>query len=291
MAKIDLFRKDWLDVVFEHRNKQYGAYKLRIESPRTTTLAFFGGIALFGVLFLVPSILSAYFEDEVAIHTGKIEYFPKTIDKEVELKDIVLPEEKLKEVEEIPVTVREEAPSSASASIIDQIKFVAPNIVTSSEITEELPSQSAFTNASVGTKTIEGNVEGQIVLNGNVGTNVLGEEGAENTEDFGNAIVNVVQVKAEPFDGMVKFSKSFVSRFKNLDLGMNNVEKIQVILSFVVEKDGSLTDIRILRDPGYGAGAEAVRVLKSMPDWKPALQNGKNVRSQFTLPITIQINN
>ncbi|TDS64349.1 energy transducer TonB [Myroides indicus] len=289
MSKMDLFRKDWLDVVFEHRNKRYGAYKLRMESPRTTTFAFFGGIALFGVLFLAPSVLSSYFEDEIAMNTGTIEYLPEIIDKEVELKDLVLPEEEPKAAAEIPVAIKEEAPPAAPASIVDQIKFLTPDIANSSEVKEELPPQSVFANANVGAENIKGNVEGQIVINGNAGTNVLGEDGAENTEDSGNAIIHAVQIKAEPIGGMTKFSRSFVSRFKNLDLGMN-VEKIQVILSFVVEKDGSLTDIRILRDPGYGAGAEAIRVLKTMPNWKAAMQNGKNVRSQFTLPITIQVN-
>ncbi len=63
------------------------------------------------------------------------------------------------------------------------------------------------------------------------------------------------------------------------------------MLGFVVEKDGTLTDIKVLRDPGYGIGKVAEKVLRSMPKWKPAVQNGRSVRSQFTLPITIQVGN
>ena len=63
-----------------------------------------------------------------------------------------------------------------------------------------------------------------------------------------------------------------------------------VKLKFVVEKDGSFTDIKVVEDK-HGLGNEAVRVLKSMPKWKPAQHNGKTVRSQFTLPIKVRVNN
>ncbi|HTG67178.1 MAG TPA: energy transducer TonB, partial [Flavobacterium sp.] len=59
-------------------------------------------------------------------------------------------------------------------------------------------------------------------------------------------------------------------------------------VSFVVEKDGSLTDIKVLRDIGYGTGKEAIRVLQKSPKWNPGIQNGKPVRVQYSLPITIQ---
>lgn len=58
-----------------------------------------------------------------------------------------------------------------------------------------------------------------------------------------------------------------------------------VYVSFVVEKDGSLTDIKLLRDIGLGCGQEALRVVKEMPKWKPAKLKGEIVRMQFNLPI------
>lgn len=64
--------------------------------------------------------------------------------------------------------------------------------------------------------------------------------------------------------------------------------KGNVFVTFVVEKDGSLTDIKVLRDIGYGTGKEAIRVLKSSPKWIPGEQNGKKVRVQYSLPIRIQ---
>ena len=68
-------------------------------------------------------------------------------------------------------------------------------------------------------------------------------------------------------------------------------KKIQgkVILSFIVEKDGSIGEVKILKDIGYGCGDEAVRIIKSMPKWKPAKQRGKAVRQQFTLPVIFEL--
>jgi protein TonB len=79
----------------------------------------------------------------------------------------------------------------------------------------------------------------------------------------------------------------------------NNFEKpeidglstIRVIVSFVIEKDGSMTDILVKRDPGYGIGKEAIRVLKSLrTKWTPGLIGTKPVRTSYDLPITIQVN-
>jgi protein TonB len=64
----------------------------------------------------------------------------------------------------------------------------------------------------------------------------------------------------------------------------------KIYVSFVVEKDGSITAIKVVRDPGYGLGKEAERVLKSVKTkWSPGIQNGKPVRASFNLPITINI--
>ena len=63
----------------------------------------------------------------------------------------------------------------------------------------------------------------------------------------------------------------------------------KVYVSFVVERDGSISNVKVLRDIGYGCGEEAVRVVKAMPHWKPGMQRGKNVRVQYTLPLNFQI--
>lgn len=111
---------------------------------------------------------------------------------------------------------------------------------------------------------------------------------SEEDQNIANETFSLPTVKAEYPGGMSAFSKQFITRFRTPDIDQG-VSRIQVIVMFVVEKDGTLTNFKVARDPGYGTGAEAVRVLNSMPKWKPAILDGKAVRSQFTLPITIQV--
>lgn len=93
-----------------------------------------------------------------------------------------------------------------------------------------------------------------------------------------------VEVHPEFPRGIEKFYAFVAKNYK-----MPNEEGVKgtVFVVFVVEKDGSLTDIKILKDIGYGTGKEAVRVLKLSPNWKPAELNGKKVRCSYSLPITL----
>ncbi len=101
-----------------------------------------------------------------------------------------------------------------------------------------------------------------------------------------NAIINSSGVEVQPEfpGGLDKFYEFIGKNYKlpNIQIGG------KVITSFVIEKDGSVTDIKVLKDIGYNTGNEAIKVLKKCPKWKPAMQNGRNVRCQYTLPITIQ---
>jgi Gram-negative bacterial TonB protein C-terminal len=97
-----------------------------------------------------------------------------------------------------------------------------------------------------------------------------------------------VDVEAAPPGGMEAFYKKFASLFTPPEVD-EGVSQIRILLAFVVEKDGTFTDIRVIRDGGYpDAGKEAIRVLKRMPNWKPAIINGQSVRSQYSLPFVVR---
>lgn len=108
----------------------------------------------------------------------------------------------------------------------------------------------------------------------------------ETTNVSDNTIYNTagIEVKPEFPGGMDKFYK-FIAENYNCP----KVEKLagKVYVTFVVEKEGSLTDIKVLRDIGYGTGKEAIRVLKISPKWMPGQQNGRTVRCTYSLPIAI----
>ncbi|MDM1351321.1 energy transducer TonB [Myroides marinus] len=284
MAKNDLFRKDWLDIVFENRNKAYGAYKLRKNSSYTTIMSLVAGIFLFSAVFVIPSVVSNLFASEETAMVDvvyDIPITPKDLDDELfipkEEPEVELPEEKVETV----------------LSRVKEVKYTEFEAVHASNNTEEPASVDDFIEANPGANNVEANEDGVIAINEDRTDNPAevaklddAREGVKKEED--NKVYLGVSYKAEPYETMTKFSSNFVSKFRTPDIEAGTKE-IKVIMSFIVEKDGRLTDIKVLRDPGYGAGQEAIRVLKTMPKWKPALNNDKAVRSQFTLPITIRI--
>lgn len=104
------------------------------------------------------------------------------------------------------------------------------------------------------------------------------------TED--NKVYNQTDLEEKPDfpGGMEKFYKFIGMNFQTPE---EDGLKGKVYVTFVVEKDGSLTDIKVLRDIGFGTGKEAIRVLNKCPKWTPGEQNGMKVRVLYSLPITI----
>lgn len=95
-----------------------------------------------------------------------------------------------------------------------------------------------------------------------------------------------VEVKPEYEGGIKEFYNCIRDNFKMPTTKEPVTGK--VFVAFVVEKDGSLTDIKVLRDVGYGTADEAIKVIQVCKKWRPAMHNGKNVRCSFMLPIAIQ---
>lgn len=98
-----------------------------------------------------------------------------------------------------------------------------------------------------------------------------------------------VQQKATPKEGMAVFYKNFAAAFE-LPEFPSDVNEVKLRLRFVVEKDGSFSNFEVL-DGQYGLDELVITTMKKMPAWTPAMHNGKNVRSYFTLPIKINVNN
>jgi protein TonB len=108
----------------------------------------------------------------------------------------------------------------------------------------------------------------------------------ETTKVESDSIYNTAGIEVKPDfpGGMGEFYKYFAKNYRT-----PNVKKLngKVYVTFVIERDGSIVDIKVLRDIGYGTGEEAIRVLNNSPKWLPGEQDGKKVRCSFTLPITI----
>jgi protein TonB len=259
--KLDLLKKQWLDIVFEGRNKSYGAYDLRKRSANITFRALIIGAIVFAVAVATPKILDfigSATEDDVAL--------------DQKITTIKLPP-KEQPKENIP-------PPPPPPPKVDQVKFVKPVVAKTNEVTEEPPKIEEIKDKKLGDETIKGDPDAPMTVEpvGNGPKEVVEED---------NSIYNSagIEVKPEFPGGMAKFLNFIKNNYSPPD---EEGLKGRVIVSFVVEKDGSLTDIKVLKDIGYGTGAEAIRVLKKCPRWTPAEQNGKKVRCSYQLPIAIE---
>jgi len=258
--KLDLLKNQWLEIVFEGRNKLYGAYELRKTNGKTTLRSLIIGGVIFIFLVSIPVLANL---------------IPDSSDDAVldqKITTVKLPP-KEKPKENLP-------PPPPPPPKVDQVKFVKPVVAKAEEVTEEPPKVEEIKDKKIGTETIKGDPDAELSVEpvGNGPSQVVEED---------NAIYNTAGIEVKPDfpGGLEKFYK-FVG--KNFQVPEEEGLKGKVFVTFVVEKDGSLTDIKVIRDIGYGTGKEAIRVLKSCPKWNPGEQNGKKVRVLYSLPISIQ---
>lgn len=258
--KLDLLKNQWLEIVFEGRNKSYGAYDLRKSITKNTVRAFIIGTILFGLLVSIPTILRM-------IPDGSED---TTIDTKITAVKLP-PKEKPKE--NLP-------PPPPPPPKVDQVKFVKPVVAKADEVVEEIVVVKELKDKNIGKETIKGDPDADLTIEP-VGTGVAAVVEEDNT------VYNQAGIEVKPDfpGGMAAFGK-FIE--KNYQTPEEEGLKGKVYVTFVVEKDGSLTDIKVLRDIGYGTGKEAIRVLNRCPKWSPGEQNGKKVRCTFSLPISIQ---
>jgi protein TonB len=258
--KLDLIKDQWLEIVFEGRNKVYGAYELRKTNQKTTLRALIIGSVLFGLAVAMPLIINMIpdSQDDTSLDT--------------KITTVKLPP-KEKPKENIP-------PPPPPPPKVDQVKFVKPVVAKAEEVVEEPPKIVEIKDKKLGAETIKGDPDAELTVEpvGNGPADIVDDNNIYNTAG--------IEVKPDFPGGMAKFYK-FVGNNYRTPEELESSGKVYV--SFVVEKDGSLTDIKVVRDVGFGTGKEAVRVLRSCPKWTPGEQNGKKVRVLYSLPITIQI--
>jgi hypothetical protein len=273
MSKLSIYETGWINLVFQDRNKEYGAYQLRQEATKTSLRALFMGTLLLASLFSIPTLINHFSSDNGV--TATIPDFSNTL---VQLSDIV-PNQILETQNLVLPEIKKQIPEKT----VESAQLVNPVIVQASQANQDIAKNTD--NSSVTNTTSEGT--GTVGINP-TSTSGVGTETAITTVDSGNTIINSLSLDKLPeFPGGISKFYSYVG---------NNFEKqeidgsgsIRVYVSFVIERDGSMTDIQVKRDPGYGLGKEAVRVLKSLKTkWSPGMIAGKPVRTAYNLPFKL----
>lgn len=291
MGNFNYLGKDWSNIVFEGRNKLYGAYKLRQENVKNTALALvfgIGGLSLiFGGSYLYASTKDndrVIVVDNTPLNPTEIE--PKFVEPKIEPKDDPIVEAKNKPNE-----------ASSARTDVQENKVFTETIITKNnegKITAQEDfndkTNSGLTDSEADTENGKLKVNGEktgLAKDGDEGQNTDTKETTTTVDKVDNKVYVLRQNTAEPKEGFDRFYNNFAKKFTAQELNTSTNE-IVVKVKFVVEKDGSFTDIQIVDDK-YGVGKEAERILRNMPKWKAAEHNGQKVRSMFTLPIKIKI--
>ena len=275
MAKIDLIDNGWVDLVFEGKNHSYGAYQLRKETGKRNLMAIL-------VMFAIGVAIAAF----VAIK-GVVENAMKqdvAIEADVELAKLAEKKEAKVEKKEQPKLEKVEVEKVKSS-----VKFVPPVIKKDEEVKpeEELKSQDELnkTNTAIGAFDVKGNDEaaGEVLK----AKEVIAQPEPPKEEE--TKVFDVVE-QMPSFPGGPSALFEYLSKnIKYPVVAEENGIQGRVIVTFVVERDGSITDVRVVKSVDPSLDKEAQRVVKSMPRWIPGKQNGSAVRVKYTVPVTFRL--
>ncbi len=270
-SKINLHREEWLDVIFDQKNKSYGAYALRRQSDANTSKSLLYAGTFFILLFLSPRIIS--------LIKGPVPEEVTTAQIEV----VVAP----------PPAVNPETPPPPAVepppARQDQVKFPPPVVRADNLVNDVEPLQiKDLQHADPGQKTIAGSPDADIVIVEPAGDGPK-RDAAVAADDSKIYDIAILEVPPTFPGGMDKFYKYLSKSIKYPPMAAENNIQGKVFASFVVEKDGTLTDIEVVRSLGAGTDEEAIRVLKASPSWTPGVQNGKQVRVKYNIPISFSL--
>lgn len=263
---------DILDILFANRNKAYGAYELRISYNKRMKTAL-SVMLIVCLLLTVGSILAKNKSNKNAIvYVG--------------------PEIELSKVEELPVEeVKPPEPEVAKPETATEVltppKIVKDDLVNEEEVMLEV---NDYETVKIGLEKMEGTEDIGIVIPPVEKSTEVVKIGQSNDDLHTNNFVSV-QIPAE-FPGGIQGWTRYLERNLNSDIPVNNgapANVYTVIVTFVVDKDGKLSDVKAENDPGYGTKEEALRVIKKGPNWIPANQNGKLVVYRHKQAITFKV--
>lgn len=276
-SKFDVYRNEWLELVFANRNQAYGAYDLRKNYEHTLAKALFAASAVFITVICAPVVYKALKAVPVVVIVK-----PGT-DPVLKVTDVDMP----KKLPELPAS----APLKQADPVkVKTLRYVAPRVVDESIATEEIPTLSELDHAVISTVTQDGKEGGSNITPLANGTGGNGT-GPGVTEGASEEILDWTNIEKYPEfpGGMEGFGKYLRKNLRYPASAADAGIMGRVVLSFVVERDGSLTDIKVVKGIGFGCDEEAVRVIKKSPLWSPGIQNKRNVRVQYTMPIMFQI--
>lgn len=265
-GKIDLYENKWIDIVFDKRNKEYGAYQIRKSYAKNAVLGIVFAIVVFSLAVSAPLIARLLSE--------------------------VIPEERVVPVDQAnmleeppPVDEKEPAtpPPPPPPPLKSTVKFTPPVIKPDQEVPDEPPpTQEKLQEVDAGQKTVEGDPNAEVDLSGL-------EDGTGNViEEDEKPFLSVEQMPEFP-GGEAALIKYIQSKIVYPGIARENGIDGTVYLQFVVDKEGKVGNVKVLRGVGGGLEEEAIRVVKTLPKFTPGKQNGRSVPVYYTVPVKFRL--
>lgn len=276
MSKIDLISNEWTDLVFEGRNQAYGAYKLRKGTAKRNVWALL-------IVGLAAALLY------LGLQLQKMAEANKKVENTQAVELAKLQTEKKKEAKVEKKEVIRQEPEKVVEQVKSSVKFTAPVIKKDEEVKEEDEiklDEVQKSDKAVGAFTVEGNDEvGGAVLKAK--EEIAAPEPPKHVEE--TKVFTVVEQMPMFPGGDAALMSYLANNIHYPTVAAENGVQGRVVVGFVVERDGSITDVRILRGVDPSLDREAMHVVKSMPRWTPGKQNGSAVRVKYQVPVAFRL--
>ena len=281
MAKIDLYDPKWVDMVFAGKNKEYGAYQLRKGTSGRNIKALLILIiaaALVGGFLAWKVIEQKQAEEQQAyMEAMELAKLQEQAKKEKKKPEPIKP--KVEQKKEIPVARETQ-------------KFTAPVIKKDELVKEEnqvKQMDQLNDKVAVGTENKEGVKDRTVeAVRNDIAVAAPPPPPAPKPE-VANKVFDVVEEMPSFPGGQGALMAFLSSNIKYPVVAQENGVQGRVIVGFVVEKDGSISDVKVMRSVDPSLDREAQRVVKAMPKWKPGKQNGSAVRVKYTVPVVFRL--
>ena len=276
MSKIDLISSDWVDLVFEGRNQAYGAYKLRKGTTKRNIIAILAVLVLLLIGFIILTVKNFVDEQRAKVAVTQV----------TEISALEQPKKKA-EVKQKQVKI--EQPERVVERVKSSVKFTAPVIKKDEEVKpeDELKTQDELmsTKTAIGALDVKGNDD----ANGEVLKIKEAVAQPEPKPEVENKVFDVVEQMPSFPGGPQALMEYLSNNVKYPVVAQENGVQGRVVVSFAVERDGSITDVKVVRSVDPSLDKEAARVVKSMPRWIPGKQNGQAVRVKYKLPVAFRL--
>ncbi|MBQ8774081.1 MAG: energy transducer TonB [Muribaculaceae bacterium] len=283
MAKdVDLSSKEWRDIVFEGKNKDFGAYTLRKTSDARHNKAMIVVVIIIAIAFLLPFLVNTVIP--------KAEEKPEDLTEQalVNLADDITEEEEEEPEEELQ-RYEEEQPQALPEEILNTVKVTEIAIVEDNEVKaeDEVKTQDelAETQTAFGQTDFDQGTDDRNVVREHKDEIIVEEK--KEVED--NKVFTAVEKMPQFPGGEAELMKYISSHIKYPPVAMENNVQGRVVVQFVVTKTGKVGEVKVVRGKDPDLDKEAVRVVKSLPDFIPGKMNGQSVNVWYTLPISFKL--